>query len=205
MTPLEQKQNELIDVLAFQVKDLSAMSKIELGNDVINKIQSLYKEITQLQESYVPFVSEVEEFNAVMGKPNNYNPVIPDEKEWMFVYNFILEELEEYKHACETGNIVEVLDALCDITYVSLGNGAMLHGLKDKVWAAYQEVQASNLSKACTSEEEAQDTVRVRSAEQKEECHYEKVGEYYIVYRTRDRKVMKNINYFRPDLTKFLK
>ncbi len=65
----------------------------------------------------------------------------------MFVYNFILEELE-YKHACETGNIVEVLDALCDITYVSLGNGAMLHGLKDKVWPAYQEVQASNLSKA---------------------------------------------------------
>ena len=25
----------------------------------------------------------------------------------------------------------------------------------------------------------------------------------YIVYRTRDRKVMKSINYFRPDLTKF--
>jgi hypothetical protein len=40
-----------------------------------------------------------------------------------------------------------------------LGNGAMLHGLKDKVWPAYQEVQASNLSKACTSEEEAQATV----------------------------------------------
>jgi hypothetical protein len=80
----------------------------------------------------------------------------------------------------------------------------MLHGLKDKVWPAYQEVQASNLSKACTSEEEAQSTVRVRSSEQKEPCHYEKVGEYYIVYRTRDRKVMKNINYFRPDLSQFL-
>jgi len=151
----------------------------------------------------VPFVSEVEEFNAIMGKPNNYTPTIPEEKEWMFVYNFILEELEEYKHACETGNIVEVLDALCDITYVSLGNGAMLHGLKDKVWPAYQEVQASNLSKACTSEKEAQETVKVRSQEQGEACHFEKVGEYYIVYRTRDKKVMKNINYFRPDLTQF--
>jgi hypothetical protein len=123
----------------------------------------------------------------------------------MFVYNFILEELEEYKHACETGDIVEVLDALCDITYVSLGNGAMLHGLKDKVWPAYQEVQASNLSKACSSEEDAQETVRVRSEEQGEPCHYEKVDKYYIVYRTRDRKVMKNIKYFRPDLSKFLK
>lgn len=203
MSPLEQKQEELIQLLFGQMIDLSMMSKIELGDDVIFKYRELTDEIEHLKQSYVPFVSEVEEFNAVMGKPNNYNPVIPDEKEWMFVYNFILEELEEYKHACETNNIVEVLDALCDITYVSLGNGAMLHGIKDKVWPAYQEVQASNLSKACSSEEEAQETVRVRSAEQKEPCHYEQVGRYYIVYRTRDRKVMKNINYFRPDLTQF--
>jgi hypothetical protein len=203
MSPLEQKQDELIQLLQGQVADLSLMSKIELGDDVIEKYRQLTREIIQLKD-YVPFVSEVEEFNAIMGKPNNYIPVIPEEKEWMFVYNFILEELEEYKHACETGDIVEVLDALCDITYVSLGNGAMLHGLKDKVWPAYQEVQASNLSKACTSEEEAQETVRVRSAEQEEPCHFEKIGNYYIVYRTRDRKVMKNINYFRPNLKQFL-
>jgi hypothetical protein len=204
MSPLEQKQEELIELLKGQAIDLSMMSKIEFGDDVAKEWNRLSQEISDLKRDYVPFVSEVEEFNAVMGKPNNYNPVIPSEKEWMFVYNFILEELEEYKHACETNNIVEVLDALCDITYVSLGNGAMLHGLKDKVWPAYQEVQASNLSKACISEEEAQETVRVRSTEQEEPCHYEQVGKYYIVYRTRDRKVMKNINYFRPDLTQFL-
>jgi predicted HAD superfamily Cof-like phosphohydrolase len=204
MSPLEQKQDELIELLYGQVMDLTIMSKIELGDDAIEKFRTLRSEITQMKESYVPFISEVEEFNAIMGKPNSYTPNIPDEKEWMFVYNFILEELEEYKHACETGNIVEVLDALCDITYVSLGNGAMLHGLKDKVWPAYQEVQASNLSKACTSEEDAQETVRVRSAEQKEPCHYEKVGRYYIVYRSSDKKVMKNINYFRPNLSQFL-
>jgi len=203
MTSLEQKQDELINLLRNQAIDLSMMSKIEFGDDVIQEWTRLSIEIETLKENYVPFVSEVEEFNAVMGKPNNYTPVIPDEKEWMFVYNFILEELEEYKHACETGNIVEVLDALCDITYVSLGNGTMLHGLKDKVWPAYQEVQASNLSKACSSEEDAQETVRVRSEEQGEACHYEKIGGYYIVYRTRDRKVMKNIKYFRPDLTQF--
>jgi predicted HAD superfamily Cof-like phosphohydrolase len=205
MTQLEEKQDELIELLKFQAIDLSMMSKIEFGDDVIKKWNSLSKEISELKQNYVPFVSEVEEFNAVMGKPNNYTPNIPEEKEWMFVYNFILEELEEYKHACETGNIVEVLDALCDITYVSLGNGAMLHGLKDKVWPAYQEVQASNLSKACSSEEDAQATVEARSKEQGEACHYEKIGSHYIVYRTRDRKVMKNINYFRPDLTQFLK
>jgi hypothetical protein len=177
---------------------LSMVPEIEWASVVAERIAAKF------EGKYVPFVSEVEEFNALMNKPNNYEPTIPKEKgEWMFVYNFILEELEEYKQACENGDIVEVLDALCDITYVSLGNGAMLHGLKDKVWKAYQEVQASNLSKACQTEEEAQKTVEVRSAEQGEDCHYEKVDNKFIVYRTRDRKVMKNINYFRPDLKKF--
>ncbi len=156
-----------------------------------------------MKNSNVPFVDEVELFNATFGKPNNYTPVIPERKEWEFVYNFILEELQEYKEACEKGDIVEVLDALCDITYVSLGNGVMLHGLKDKFNDAYAEVQASNMSKACKTEEEAVETVKVRSEQQGEDCHYEKVGDFYIVYRTRDRKVMKSVNYFKPDLKKF--
>ncbi len=156
-----------------------------------------------MKNSNVPFVDEVELFNATFGKPNNYTPVIPERKEWEFVYNFILEELQEYKEACEKGDIVEVLDALCDITYVSLGNGVMLHGLKDKFNDAYAEVQASNMSKACKTEEEAVETVKVRSEQQGEDCHYEKVGDFYIVYRTRDKKVMKSVNYFKPDLKKF--
>ena len=163
------------------------------------------KIVKTFEGEYVPFVSEVEEFNALMNKPNNYEPTIPAESEWDFVYKFVLEELEEYKHACETGDIVEVLDALCDIAYVSIGNGAMLHGLKDKIWPAYMEVQASNLSKACSTQEEAQATVEVRSQEQGEGCHYEQVGDKYVVYRTRDRKVMKSINYFKPDLNQFFK
>jgi hypothetical protein len=48
-----------------------------------------------------------------MGKPNNYEPCIPRKEEWMFVYNFILEELEEYREVCrKRRDIVEVLDAL---------------------------------------------------------------------------------------------
>ena len=156
-----------------------------------------------MKKSNVPFVNEVEDFNNLMSKPNNYTPVIPEKKEWQFVYDFVLEELEEYKQACEKGNIVEILDALCDIAYVSLGNGTMLHGLKDKIWPAYQEVQASNMSKAGTTQEEAVRTVEVRSKEQGEPCHWEQVGDMYIVYRTRDRKVMKSLTYFRPDLKQF--
>ena len=60
------------------------------------------------------------------------------------------------------------------------------------------------MSKACKTEEEAILTVSQRSKEQGEACHFEKLEEgRYIVYRTRDKKVMKNVNYFRPDLSQF--
>ena len=59
------------------------------------------------------------------------------------------------------------------------------------------------MSKSCKTEQEAIDTVTVRSNEQKEECHYETVGDKYVVYRSRDRKVMKSINYFKPNLEQF--
>jgi predicted HAD superfamily Cof-like phosphohydrolase len=171
-------------------------------------MKTIYKKLADIttnmfKSKYVPFISEVEEFNDMMGKPNNYSPVIPEEKEWMFVYNFVLEELEEFKHACETGDIVEVLDALCDLQYVSGGNGVMLFGLKDRFMDAYAEVQASNLSKICMTEEDAIETVNVRSKQQGEPCHFEQVGDGYVVYRTRDNKVMKNVKYFSPDLTQF--
>lgn len=177
--------------------------KVKQGRCVCHNRTYIKTENMKQTSSYVPFVSEVEIFNKTMGKPNTYEPNIPNEKEWKFVYDFVLEELEEYREACEKGDIVGVLDALADLTYVATGNGVMLHGLKDKIWPAYQEVQASNMSKSCRTVEEAEETVKVRSQEQGEPCHYEQVGNLYIVYRTRDKKVMKNINYFKPDLQQF--
>ena len=98
---------------------------------------------------------------------------------------------------------MEVVVDLCDIAYVSLGNGTMLHGLKNKIWPAYQEVQGSNMSKSCSTEEEALETITIRSKEQNEPCHFEQVEDRFVVYRTRDKKVMKSINYYRPNLDQF--
>ena len=155
-------------------------------------------------KDYVPFVSEVEIFNEKFGKPNSTEPNIPEEDwQWKFVYDFILEEAEEYKEACEKKDIIGVLDAACDLAYVALGNLVMLHGLKGKILAAYEEVQASNMSKLCRDEDIAKETVIVRSREQGEPCHYEQVGDEFIVYRTRDKKVMKSVCYFKPDLKQF--
>ena len=189
---IRQEIRESLIQLPFQ--DDPTVWTEELADNIASKFEG----------QYVPFVSEVEEFNTVMGKgwQNRSVPTI-DKKDAEFVINFIQEELDELREAVEQENIQEILDAILDITYVGLGNGAMVFGLKDKIWEAYQEVQASNLSKICITLEEAEETVKVRSEQQGEPCHYEEVGDNYVVYRTSDKKVMKSINYFRPDLSKF--
>jgi hypothetical protein len=152
----------------------------------------------------IPFISEVEEFNELMGK-SYQNRTIPtiNAKDAQFVIDFIEEELDELKQAVKEKNIVEILDALLDITYVGLGNGALVFGIKDKMEAGYAEVQASNMSKICSTLAEAEETVKVRSKQQGTACHYEEIKGKYVVYRSSDNKVMKSINYFRPDLHQF--
>jgi len=150
----------------------------------------------------VPFIDEVELFNATFGKPNFYQPTIPDKKITDFVVNFIREETEELQQAIDDKDIVEVLDAICDLLYVAVGNATMAFGLKDKLLLAYQEVQASNMSKSCATEQEALDTIDARMVEYGP-CHYRKVGDRYVVYRSSDDKVMKSINYFPPNLEQF--
>jgi hypothetical protein len=157
-----------------------------------------------MEKKYVPFVSEVEEFNNTMGKgwQNRTTPTI-DRKDAEFVINFIQEELDELKEAVENNDIVGVFDAILDITYVGLGNGALVFGLKDKILDGYAEVQASNMSKICNTLEEAEETVKVRSEQQGCPCHHVQLGDKYVVYRSHDMKIMKSVNYFAPDLKKF--
>lgn len=194
------KKLELIELLKDQINQLVIMSKIELGDDAIQKINSLQEEI----KKETPFISEVRHFNEVMGKSwqNREKPTI-NKEDAQFVINFIEEELDELKEAVEKNDIVGVLDAILDITYVGLGNGSLVFGLADKILPGYAEVQASNLSKICKTIEEAEETVRVRSEQQGEPCHYEKTGEGYVVYRSSDMKVMKSVSYFPPNLKQF--
>ena len=154
-------------------------------------------------QTSVPFVDEVEVFNNTFGKPNNYSPVIPNDKKLTdFVVNFIKEETDELAEAIENKDIVEVLDAICDLLYVAIGNATMVFGVKDKLIDAFAEVQASNMSKTCATVDEAEETIRVRS-EEHGTCYYKEVEGVYIVYRESDDKVMKSINYFRPNLSQF--
>ena len=98
---------------------------------------------------------------------------------------------------------MEIADALCDIQYVL--SGAILEfGMGDKFKLLFDEVQRSNMSKACNSIEEAEATVKHYSNERNTPCYYKEKDGKYLVYRTSDDKTLKSINYSPADLKSIL-
>ncbi|HRW99032.1 MAG TPA: nucleoside triphosphate pyrophosphohydrolase family protein, partial [Cyclobacteriaceae bacterium] len=96
----------------------------------------------------------VADFHRTFRHPILSKPGIPDETRCKLRVALIAEELKELEVAILEKDIVEVADALCDIQYVL--SGAILEfGLGDKFKALFEEVQRSNMSKACATEEEA--------------------------------------------------
>ena len=89
--------------------------------------------------------------------------------------NLIKEELDELIEAMNKKDLVEVADALTDILYVTYGAG---HALGINLDECFEEVQNSNMSKLDNSGKP--------------------------IYNDKG-KVMKGPNYFKPDLSKFIK
>ncbi len=89
--------------------------------------------------------------------------------------SLINEELEELKQAISEKNLIEVADALTDILYVTYGAG---HAFGIDLDKCFDEVQNSNMSK---------------------------LGKDGKPIFNEFGKVMKGPNYFKPDLSKFIK
>ena len=90
-------------------------------------------------------------------------------------YNLVKEELEELKQAIDNKDLLEVADALTDILYVTYGAG---HAFGIDLDKCFEEVQNSNMSKLGDNGKPI----------------YNDAG-----------KVMKGPNYYKPDLSKFVK
>ncbi|MCE2731935.1 MAG: nucleoside triphosphate pyrophosphohydrolase family protein [Cyclobacteriaceae bacterium] len=144
-------------------------------------------------------LSLVAEFHTTFQHPVLPEPVIPDENRCRLRVALLAEELKELEVAIANKDIVEVADALCDLQYVL--SGAILEfGLGSRFKALFEEVQRSNMSKVCHSEEEAQNTVDHYKKKDGTICYYKQSGNYWLVYRQADNKTIKSIHYSPADL-----
>ena len=118
---------------------------------------------------------KVKNFMETFGQEVKSRPSFSSDKINMLRYNLIKEELEEFKQALDNNDLLEVADALTDILYVTYGAG---HAFGINLDACFEEVQSSNMSK---------------------------LGSDGKPIFNDQGKVMKGPNYFKPDLSKYIK
>lgn len=99
------------------------------------------------------------------------------------------------------GDLMELRDACADLRVV-LGNLIHFAGIQDQFDKDFSEVMDSNFSKFCTTEQEAKASVDAyaqgthpNKMGEVIECYHEKVGDYWIIKRKSDDKVLKSINF----------
>jgi len=114
-------------------------------------------------------------FMKTFGQEVKNQPAFSSEKINNLRYDLIKEELAELKDAMEKKDLLEIADALTDILYVTYGAG---HAFGIDLDKCFEEVQNSNMSKL----------------DENGKPIYNESG-----------KVMKGPNYFKPDLSKFVR
>ena len=118
---------------------------------------------------------KVKNFMETFGQEVKSSPSFSSTKINKLRYNLIKEELDEFRQALDNNDLLEVADALTDILYVTYGAG---HAFGINLDACFEEVQNSNMSKLGSDGKP--------------------------IYNDQG-KVMKGPNYFKPDLSKFIK
>ncbi len=148
-------------------------------------------------------LAQVAEFHRTFKHPVLPEPTIPSDTRCQLRVSLLQEELDELKEAIQEKDMTAIADALCDIQYV-LSGAVLEFGLGQKFKELFDEVQRSNMSKACLNEDIAKDTVKHYQAKGVA-CHYEKDGEVFLVFRDEDHKTLKSVAYSPADLDGILK
>src|ERR1035437_7476983 len=139
-------------------------------------------------------LSQVKEFHKTFNTPVLDTPQIPDQKRCDLRVSLLQEELNEFSQAIKDFNIIEIADSLADIAYVLFG-ACHEFGLGDKFVELFDEVQRSNMSKACNTIEEAEQTIQHYIKKDGTESYIKEINAKFLVYRKTDDKVLKSINY----------
>jgi predicted HAD superfamily Cof-like phosphohydrolase len=161
---------------------------------------SITNKLTMIQPDALNMVAE---FHKTFKHPILEKPAMPAEDRCRLRVALLAEELKELEVAILNKDLVEVADALCDLQYVL--SGAILEfGLGEKFKLLFEEVQRSNMSKVCKSENEAQETVDFYLKKDGTVCYYCQEGDKWLVYRKSDNKTIKSVKYSPADLDTIL-
>jgi predicted HAD superfamily Cof-like phosphohydrolase len=140
------------------------------------------------------YIKKVEEFHRTFGAPVLESPQIPPKERCELRITLLQEELDELKEAIANNDIAEAADALGDLQVI-LSGSILEFGMGDKFDQVFDDIHQSNMSKACTSQQEAIETLMHYKEKDGTEGYYVEKDGKWIVYRKGDDKVLKSIGY----------
>ena len=152
----------------------------------------------------IDWLGQVGDFHRTFQAPILDSPQIPSSDRCRLRVKLLSEELDELKQAIADNDIVEIADALCDLQYV-LSGAVLEFGLGDKFVELFNEVQRSNMSKACDTEGDALSTIEYYKTKDGTNAYHKEVNGKWVVYRVGDNKVLKSIKYSPANLGDILK
>lgn len=148
-------------------------------------------------------LNQVALFHKTFQAPVIDTPAFPSKERCNLRVSLLQEELDELKEAIEANDLVEVADALCDLQYV-LAGAVLEFGMGDKFKELFDEVQRSNMSKACESLTQGEETQQFyRERDDIDTIVEEQENGSFLVFRKSDRKVLKNV-YYSPANLEFI-
>ena len=139
-------------------------------------------------------LNSVAAFHRLFRCPVVMKPAIPSADRCQLRVSLLEEEVQELADAIKDNDLVEVADALADIQYV-LSGAVLEFGMGSIFQTLFDEVQRSNMSKACGTMEEAGRTQEHYRATKGVESTVEEVDGQFLVFREGDRKVIKSVEY----------
>ena len=147
------------------------------------------------------FIMDVAKFHKLFNHPILEQPDVPNEKRVALRVKLLREEIDELEEAANNKDIVEVADALGDTMYVLCG-AILEFGLGNKFYEIFQEIQRSNMTKACTSIEEAEETqlhyLNKKGVQNTTIVSYDKNKTFVV--EDENGKTLKSINYSPADI-----
>ena len=142
---------------------------------------------------------KVQRWNSLVGVPfpKNEGPNIEDISLAVGLVEEELYELEDEIFAKDSEyDIAKIKKELGDLIFVVYG---LAHRMgidaDDVLWKVWK----SNMTKFCSTEEQAKETV-LKYEQEGVDAYYMPMWDYFIVRRTKDDKVLKGINYEEPAL-----
>lgn len=160
-----------------------------------------------MTNTYKPYSQEVKNWNFIFGNsPEKGNPTGTLRK-MLRQIPFVVEEAQEMQDAADTGpDIVEVLDALHDLRFVSDQIAVYLESLGVDLEGSWKEVCRSNNSKYSYDEEALKDDLTKYEPGFAAVHHEEDLegNRVYVLKRSSDFKIMKPSCFSEPDLLPFI-